>query len=402
MEDNMIYIKYLRLLSLGNIAILCAVLIAACSISEQSGQPLSADTQEVFAQTPEQHPMPTPMLVAKRTNITRAKYPVIDIHFHGGVWADAQQQLALMDEQDIAMICSMDGGYDARLDTAMQNATAANGRLINFARLNYEGINEAGWGEREAARLARSFEAGAAGLKMWRDLGMVFRNSDGSLIPTDDPRLKPVWDTCAELGRPVMIHSSDPPARWLPIGPDNERYEAGMWRSNTDGNYTHDDVPHYTELLKQQERLVAANPNTTIIAAHVASRGWDLAEVARLLDTYPNFYVDINARLQELGRQPYTCRKFMLKYAERILFGTDGSPKRGSDFWVPHWRFLETDDEYFDHPAQMLGPLGAGLQGRWKIHGVFLPDDVLKKIYYENALKLLPAKVRDAYNRLSM
>ena len=145
--------------------------------------------------------------------------------------------------------------------------------------------------------------------------------------------------------------------------------------------------------------MVANYPNTIFIGAHVACRGWDLANVARLLDTYPNFYVDISARLQELGRQPYTARQFFIKYADRILFGTDGRSSRGEDFWIPHFRFLETDDEYFYHPAQMLGPLGAGLQGRWKIHGIFLPDDVLKKVYYENALKLMP-ELREDYEQV--
>ena len=119
--------------------------------------------------------------------------------------------------------------------------------------------------------------------------------------------------------------------------------------------------------------------------------GWDLDRVAKLLDAYPNAHVEISARLQELGRQPYTTRRFLLRYQDRVLFGSDGVPGRDPDqFWRPHWRFFETDDEYFDHPAQMLSPLGAPLQGRWKIHGVFLPDGVLTKLYSENALRLVP------------
>ncbi len=353
-----------------------------------------------FKPTPEQHPMPTPELIIKRTDIRKARYPAIDIHFHARNWADAKSQLKLMDEMGVGMIINLDGGFGEGLDGAMKNAAISNGRLINFARLNWKGVNEPGWGQREAARLEESFKAGAQGLKISKRLGMRYKNKDGSYIMPDDGRLNKVWAMCARYNRPIMIHSSDPPARWRPIGPDNERYDAGMWRSSPEGNYYGTDIPHYRELLDAQDRLFANNPKTIFIAAHMACRGWDLAEVERLLDTYPNLYVDIDARLQELGRQPYTTRKFIIKYADRVLFGTDGNPRRTEDFWIPHWRFMETDDEYFDHPAQMINELGAGLQGRWKIYGIFLPDDVLKKVYYENALKLLPPKVREDFKQL--
>ena len=137
-----------------------------------------------------------------------------------------------------------------------------------------------------------------------------------------------------------------------------------MWRQNSEGNYHGSGIPDYKEILAAQERLFAQNPETTFIAAHVASRGWHLAEVGRLCETYANFNADISARLQELGRQPYTACEFLIKYADRLFFGTDGNPRRDDDFFIPHWRFLETADEYFDHPAQMKNELGAGLQGR--------------------------------------
>lgn len=380
-----------------------SVLLAGCAgagKSQAQAGDIAWNPDRRFKPTAEQHPMPTPELISKRTEIRKVKYPAIDIHFHAGDWSDAQSQLKLMDQMGVAMIVNLDGGFDERLHRAMKNAAISNGRLINFARINWEGVNEQGWDRREAAELERSFKTGAQGLKISKRLGMGRKNPDGSYIMPDDPRLNKVWAVCAEYGRPVMIHSADPPARWRPIGPDNERYEAGMWRKSPEGNYYGTDIPHYKKLLDAQERLVANNPETIFIGAHVACRGWNLAEVTRLLDTYPNLYVDINARLQELGRQPYTARRFIIKYADRVLFGTDGNPRRTEVFWIPHWRFLETDDEYFDHPAQMINELGAGLQGRWKIYGIFLPDDVLKKVYYENALKLLPPKVREDFERL--
>jgi len=353
-----------------------------------------------FKPTPEQYPIPDPILVVKRTDIHGAKYPAIDIHFHGRDWSDSEQQLQLMDRHNVAMIVNLDGYSGERLELTLRNAADSEGRLITFARVNWEGIDEPEWPEREAVRLAESFRTGAMGLKISKRLGMVVRYADGRYLMPDDLRLDLIWEVCAEFGLPVMIHTSDAPARFMPIGPNNERYEAGMWRSSPVGNYYDTDIPDYTVLLKAQENLFARHPKTIFIGAHTASRAWDLTEVSRLLDAYPNLYVDINARLQELGRQPYTCRRWMLKYQDRILFGTDGNPSRDDEFWTPHWRFLETDDEYFNHPAQMLGPKGAGLQGRWMIYGVFLPDDVLQKMYYRNALKLLPPQAREDFERL--
>jgi predicted TIM-barrel fold metal-dependent hydrolase len=344
----------------------------------------------VASSAEEQYPMPTPILIAKRTAIQKAKYPAIDVHFHAGDWFSAEAMVEKMDAYGIGIIVNLDGGFGENLDVAQANAAPFRDRLVNFARVDWEGINEEGWSERAAHTLKESFEAGANGLKILKKLGIELQNEDGSYILPDDPRLKLIWAACAKAGRPVLIHSSDPPARWRPVGPDNERYEAGMWRTNSEGNYYDTDLPHFTEILDAQERLFAQNPETTFIAAHVASRGWNLEEVERLLEAYPNFNVDMSARLQELGRQPYSARRFFIRHADRILYGSDGNPGREGDFHTTHWRFLETDDEYFDHPAQMKNALGAGLQGRWKIHGIFLPDDVLKKVYYQNALKLIP------------
>jgi predicted TIM-barrel fold metal-dependent hydrolase len=193
-------------------------------------------------------------------------------------------------------------------------------------------------------------------------------------------------------GKPVMIHVSDPTARWGPIGPDNEHYEAGLWRSDASGNYHGTGQPHYTVIWTHQENMLRKHPNTRFVLAHVGNMAEDLERAGDLLDRHPNADMELSARFQDLGRHPYSARKWLIKYQDRLLFGTDGSPGREIEqFWVPHWRFAETDDEYFDHPAQMLSPLGAPLQGRWRIHGVFLPDDVLRKIYYENSLKYLPS-----------
>ena len=381
--------------------LLLAVALAGCSGNTDSGEP--AGNGE-FTKTPEQHAMPKTLLVTKRTPVEKARYPAIDSHFHGGdlkTADDYQNLIAVMDEVGVAMISNMDGGSRDRLDqTLALNARFAD-RVITFARVDWEGINEPGWSERATAELERCFRAGAQGLKISKRLGLTLQNADGSYIQCDDPRLDSIWELCARMQKPVMMHLSDAVARFHPIGPENERYEAGMWRDTAEGNYYGTDIPDHETIFEHRARMLDKHPETTYVMAHVASMGWDLARVEDLLDEHPNVHVEISARLQELGRQPYGTRKFILKYQDRVLFGSDGGPSRQADnFWRPHWRFLETDDEYFDHPAQMLSPLGAPLQGRWKIYGIFLPEDVQRKVYYENALRFLPG-ARDAMRRHS-
>jgi predicted TIM-barrel fold metal-dependent hydrolase len=348
-----------------------------------------------FKPTPEQVPMPKSLLVVKRTDITRAKYPAIDFHFHGRPIQtpdDYRKMIAVMDRAGLGAIVNMDGGMYAALDKSLQAGSPYKDRIIHFARPVWEGINDPGWSAKTAAELERAFKAGAQGLKINKVLGLQLRNPDGSYIHADDARMDPIWAMCAKYGKPVMIHISDPIARWEPIGPANERYEAGQWRSDPADNYYGTGQPHYTEIWKHQEAMLARHPKTRFVLAHVANMVEDLQRAGDLLDRFSHADVELSARVQDLGRQPYGARKWLIKYQDRVLFGSDGSPDREVDqFWTPHWRFYETDDEHFDHPAQMLSPLGAPLQGRWRIYGVFLPDEVLRKIYYQNALKHLPS-----------
>lgn len=375
----------------GAFLVLCTML--SCSSSREPAS--SAAGNAGFTPSPQQTAMPTTLLIVKQTEVTRAKYPAIDFHFHGRSLKTPEDYGGLvrtMDEVGVAMIANMDGGFGETFDQTLKRMEPFRDRFIPFARLNWEGIHEPGWPERTVAELERCFREGAQGLKISKRLGLALQNPDGSYIHTDDSRLDGVWQLCARLKKPVMMHVSDPVARFHPVGPENERYEAGMWRDNAEGNYHDTGHPHYDEIFEHREAMLQKHPGTTFVMAHVASMGWNLARVSQLLDKHSNVHVEISARLQELGRQPYSARAFLIKYQDRVLFGSDGNPTREPDqFWRPHWRFLESDDEYFDHPAQMLSPLGAPLQGRWKIFGVFLPDEVLRKIYYENALKFLPA-----------
>jgi predicted TIM-barrel fold metal-dependent hydrolase len=340
--------------------------------------------------------MPKTLLKVKETKVDRPKYPAIDIHFHGRVLKDKasyEKVISIMDQVGIAMIVNLDAGYGARFDENMKLVEPYKDRFIPFARVNWEGLNEPGWSEKAAAELERCFLAGAQGLKISKELSLTLRNKDGSYLQTDDPKLDAIWAMCAKHKKPVVHHVGDTLGRFLPIGPENERYEAGLWRDSPEGNYYGTGQPGHDEIHRHRERMMDKHPKTVYILAHIGMMGYDLEAVGRMLERYPNAQVDLSAAVQDVGRQPRTARKFFLKYADRILFGTDGGADRMEDvegFWRLHYRFYETEDEYFDHPAQLLSPLGAALHGRWKVYGIYLPDEVLRKIYYENALKYLP------------
>jgi predicted TIM-barrel fold metal-dependent hydrolase len=381
-----------------------ALLVAAGSLifwGQNSANPRFPSHPD-FKTTPAVPALPKALMKLPRTNITRAKFPAIDFHFHGRGLNTAEQYrkiVALMDQTGIGVLCNMDGGFGKAFDQNLKAGEPFRDRIVHFARLDYQGINDPGWSQKAAAELERCFRAGAAGLKIAKNLGLELKNRDGSYIQSDDPRFDAVWEVCARLNKPVMIHTSDSYGRFLPIGPENERYEAGLWRSNPEGNYFKTGHPAHEAIEKARENMHARHPKTRFVNAHVAMLYYDMDKVTALLDRFPNADVEISASVQDLGRAPRLIREFFLKYQDRILFGSDGNPNRGVDeFWVPHWRFLETHDEHFDHPAQIRSETGAPLHGRWRIYGIELPDSVLRKVYYQNALRYLPA-VRDSIQK---
>ena len=372
------------------------LVVAACLAFAGETRGLQSKPQRPeFRPTPEVPAMPKALMKLPRTPLTRAKFPAVDFHFHGRTLRtaeDYQKLIALMDGTGLGVIANMDGGFGPEFDRAMKVGGPFRDRVIQFARLNFDGINEPGWSARTVAELERTFLAGAAGLKINKVLGLDLKNADGTYIQADDPRFDPVWELCAKHGKPVMIHISDSYGRFLPIGPENERYEAGLWRSDPEGNYYMTGQPGPEVIEKARENMHAKHPKTRFVNAHVAMLYYDMDKVTSFLDRFPNADVEISAAVQDLGRAPRLIREFFLKYQDRILFGSDGNPGRGSEeFWLPHWRFLETYDEHFDHPAQIRSPTGAPLHGRWRIYGIGLPDDVLRKVYYANALRYLPA-----------
>ena len=328
---------------------------------------------------------PRSMLKTRQSKVEKPAYPVFDVHNHLGGGKDfltperVQRYLTEMDAAGVRTVVNLDGRWGTRLKETLAALDEAHpGRFLTFALLDFRGIDDEDWGRREAQRLEESFRAGAKGLKFHKSLGLSYRYKNGKLMPIDDPKLDPVWEMCAKYNRPVMIHTADPAAFFTPLDRFNERWHE--LNAHPNWLFHGDRFPSREELLAQRNRAIARHPNTKFICAHFANNPEDVATVAKWLDSYPNMYIDIDARISELGRQPYTARKFFLKYQDRVMFGTDTTPRR--EAYHTYYRFLETDDEYFDCAS------GHHRQGFWMIYGVFLPKDVLEKLYHKNADRL--------------
>lgn len=329
---------------------------------------------------------PKSMMVTKTSVREKPLYPVIDIHNHLGGGKErlteqvVNRYLTEMNEAGVRCVVNLDGGWGDRLKQTLAALDEKHpGRFLTYALINFDGLDDKDWGEREAKRLEESFKAGAKGLKFHKSLGLSCRYQDGTVMPVDDAKLDPVWEMCAKHQRPVVIHVADPAAFFTPLDKYNERWHE--LNKNPGWLFFGDKFPKREAILDQLHRVIAKHPKTTFVNTHFGNNAEDLASVGEKLDQYPNMYVDIDARISELGRQPYTTRKFFLKYQDRILFGTDTTPRR--EAFRIYYRFLETEDEYFDCSASHH------LQGFWNIYGINLPPEVLEKVYYKNAERVL-------------
>jgi predicted TIM-barrel fold metal-dependent hydrolase len=356
------------------------ILLAGSALTLRAQQP--SDIRELKLKDWE----PRSMLVTKTTIVEKPMFPVIDAHNHlGGGKAtltpeQVQKYLTEMNEAGIKTVVNLDGGWGERLKETLAALDEAHpGRFLTFALVNFDGIDEPDWGEREAKRLEEGFQAGAKGLKFHKTLGLRYRYKDGKLMPIDDPKLEPVWKMCAKHNRPVLIHISDPAAFFTPLDRFNERWHE--LNVHPEWLFFGEKFPKREELLDQLHRVIARNPQTTFISTHFGNNAEDLAAVGKKLDEFPNMVVDLAARISELGRQPNTARKFFLKYQDRILYSTDTRPRR--DAFRTFYRFLETDDDYWD-----CSP-GHHRQGFWMIYGINLPREVLEKVYHKNAERVL-------------
>jgi predicted TIM-barrel fold metal-dependent hydrolase len=352
---------------------------------------------------------PKSMLQVKQTEVVRARYAVIDIHTHLSMSAKQEKGVALgaerrylagpdyllptMDRHNIRALTNLTGGFGAGLGDCIQRYDQTYpGRFFTFTEPCYNRFLDADYPKIQAQAIADAHSAGAKGLKMLKTLGLYLRENitSGKLVRVDDTRFDPMWDACGQLGMPVAIHVSDPVAFFTPTDRFNERYEE--LSNHPDWSFYGGDFPSNAEILEARNRVFARHPKTQFIALHVGNFAENLGNVAENLDRFPNMHVDIGARIGELGRQPRTVRTFFEKYQDRILFGTDATPHGdqfpqqvyGSKLYEIYFRFLETDDEYFDYAPAAVPP-----QGRWKIYGIHLGDEVLKKVYGENAVRLL-------------
>lgn len=352
---------------------------------------------------------PKSMLHVRETHVEKARFPAIDIHTHISVskrsengvelaperryLANAQELLAVMDRRNVRAMVNLTGGFDQGLaETVAQYDKRFSGRFYTFTEPCYSRFKEANYPRLQAEAIEQAHRDGAKGLKILKTLGLYLRENitSGTLVPIDDRRFDPMWDTCGQLNMPVAIHVSDPLAFFTVTDRFNERYEE--LSNHPDWSFYDHDFPSHPELLAARNRIIARHSQTQFIVLHVGNFAEDLGNVAENLDRFPNMTVDIAARIGELGRQPRTSRRFFDRYQDRILFGTDATP-HGDEFpqqvfndklYEIYYRFLETDDEYFDYAPAKIPP-----QGRWKIYGIELAEPVLKKIYYQNAARQL-------------
>jgi len=340
---------------------------------------------------------PPSTLVVPENPVSRAKYPFVDVHNHQFSMPDQDlsELIAEMDQLNMAVMVNLSGrgfrrlelsegtiSFDLRegefLERAVENvASNAPGRFLVFTNIRLQGIDDPDWTARTLTQLAIDVENGAQGLKIYKNLGLTEKDSRGERIPVDDPRLAPVWDKCGELGIPVLIHTGEPASFWHPKDGNNERLLELMEKPE---RYRDPAIfPSWENLMAEQHRMFRNHPNTIFINAHLGWLGNDLAQLGELLDELPNMYTEIGAVLAELGRQPRYARQWLIDYQDRILFGKDS--------WNPqeypvYFRVLETADDYFDYYRRR--------HAFWKIYGLDLPDEVLRKIYYQNAVRILP------------
>ena len=339
---------------------------------------------------PAPFPWPTPALVVPHTRVERPAFPAVDAHNHlsdefGAGWfrRDPTELAAMLDRVGITTLIDMDGAWGADvLDQRLSVFKAALGPRyevctgVDWSRWREEGTS---FGARAASRLEQDVERGAVGVKIWKPFGLEVVDHTGTLVPVDTEQLDEVWETAARLDVPVVVHIADPVAFFDPIDERNERTDE--LARHPERSFSGRRYPPFEALMAQFESLVSRHAGTTFVGAHVGCYAENLGWVGGMLERYPNFNVDIAARLGELGRQPYSARRFFMEHADRILFGLDDPSS--DELYRTYYRFLETADEYFDY--------GVGErpgQGRWHIYGIDLPQDVLEKVYRTNAERI--------------
>jgi predicted TIM-barrel fold metal-dependent hydrolase len=378
--------------------------LGLAAASEQKGEAASQPKPLELSQHE-----PTSMLQVRESHVERSKFPLIDFHTHisgskkseRGVelspdreyLGTSEELLAVMDRKNIRAMVNLTGGYERGLAEAVGKYDRAHpGRFYTFTEPSYSRFLEPGYPRAQGQAIEQAHRDGARGLKILKTLGLYLRENitSGTLVKIDDPRFDAMWEACGQLNLPVAIHVSDPVAFFTPTDRFNERYEE--LNNHPDWSFYGGDFPSNAELLEARNRVMARHPKTSFVVLHAGNFAENLENVSENLDRFPNMHIDIAARIGELGRQPRTTRRFFDKYQDRILFATDATP-HGDEYpqqvfndklYEIYFRFLETEDEYFDYAPAKIPP-----QGRWRIYGINLPDAILSKVYYENTARLL-------------
>ncbi len=340
---------------------------------------------------------PKSMLHVAETYVARARFPVVDFHSHVSPRPTSKQptvppaqMVPSMDAINVRTMVNLTGGSGQDLAatiTAFDRAFP--GRFVTMTEPTWTRAGESGYAAWQGDEIAKAKAAGAVGLKILKTLGLYLRDGGptGKLVRVDDERFDPMWEACGRLGLPVAMHVGDPEAFFLPVDRFNERYEE--LGAHPDWSFYGKDFPAFADILAARDRVFARHSKTTFVALHVGHWSENLEAVGEMLDRFPNVHVEIAARIGELGRQPRTSARFFDKYQDRILFGTDADPRTvlAQDMYRIYYRFLETEDEYFDYAPSRIPP-----QGRWKIYGLGLPESILRKVYHENAERVLGVK----------
>ena len=330
---------------------------------------------------------PRSTLVVPEHPVPRAKFPVVDIHGHPPALVSPQAIQTVLDAMNrlnLQVMVQANGVSGDRLKQQLDGigASAHKDRFAVFTSVNWRSIGP-GFGARAAQQLEADVKAGAVGLgEIGKGLGMDIRNPDGTRLKLDDPELDPVWAMAGNLNIPVFIHTAEPPAFFEPLDYNNERWlELALFPERR-----HQEGVRFDELMGERDRMVRKHPKTTFILAHMGWHANDLPRLGKMFDTMPNVYAEVGAILYDIGRQPRYAHDFFVKYQDRILFGKDSFQP---DEYPYYWRVFETADDYFDYYRDY--------HAFWKLYGINLPDPVLKKLYYKNALKLVPGLPRAGF-----
>lgn len=381
--------------------------LGASTLSGCGGKQAAEQTTKSEAELALKDYEPRSMLHVPETRIERSKFPVIDFHTHlsftdrnskperSRFRAKPDDILPVMDRRNVQIMVNLTGGYGAALEESLNYwQKPSPDRFVIFTEPWFNRITESGYSKFQAEQIEKASQMGAKGLKVLKTLGLYLRENvtTGPLVKVDDSRFDEMWEATGAAKMPVAIHTSDPEAFFLTTDKYNERYEE--LSAHPDWSFHGKDFPSNRELHEARNRVVQRHPKTQFVVLHVGDSE-DLKWVGEWLDKYPNMHVEIGARIGELGRQPRMARKFFDKYQDRILFGTDAVPHGvetpqqifGEKLYEIYYRFLETEDEYFDYAPAPIPP-----QGRWRIYGLGLPDSILKKVYHDNAARLLGLK----------